>query len=120
MGFFHVDEYNEIDIERHKELQMCLTNFWLYLKLRREFKKRCKLEELRLEKIHAENIEFFCELGQAKIAENYEKFLQSEENTERLEAINERQKIANTEFVETKARLTDWRLAILNNQKVTK
>lgn len=119
MGFFHTDEYNEIDIARYKKLEDCLTNFWLYLKLRKERKQQIKQEAQRI-KVMNEQLLCAHREGQAKIAENYEKFLQSEENTERLKAINEKQKVANAEFVQTKARLTDWRLSILNKQKETK
>ena len=93
MGFFHVDECDEIDVDRYNKLEDCLTNFGLYLTLRKERKKQLAQEAQRREAIHKENIEFFRNLGQAKIAENYEKFLQSEKNTTLLSAIHEDSKL---------------------------
>ena len=119
MGFFHVDECDEIDVDRYNQLEDCLTDLTLYVKLRKERRQQLKQEAQRT-KVMNEQLMCAHREGQAKIAENYEKFLQSEENTKRLEVIYEKQKVADSEFVQTKARLTDWRLSILNKQKETK
>lgn len=119
MGFFHVDECDEIDVDRYNELEDCLTNFWLYLKLRKERKKQFAREAQRT-KVMNEQLMCAHREGQAKIAENYEKFLQSEKNTTLLNVIHERQQVANKSMREASMELANWRESILNKQKETK
>ena len=116
MEFFHVDECDEIDVDRYNQLEDCLTDLTLYVKLRKERRQQLKQEAQRT-KVMNEQLMCAHREGQAKIAENYEKFLQSEKNTTLLSAIHERQQVANKSMREASIELANWRESIVTKQK---